>query len=184
MQSSEYERMSCQLQDIYNKVAHVKMKEKRCTDSDGTLGYLDCLSKRDPNFSIQYQCDMDNRLGNLFYTDEYSRRDFVAFSEVIGLDTTYMTNKCNENLTIILGVNHHFKTCIFGMALLNSEDELTYFWLLEKFIECHNHVTLKVVVTDRDGAIKNIVLKYFTNATHRLCVWHLCTNALKISNDS
>ncbi|XP_062093560.1 protein FAR1-RELATED SEQUENCE 5-like [Humulus lupulus] len=175
--------MPCQLRDVYNKVAHVKRKEKRCTDSDGALGYLDCLSKRDPNFFIQYQCDVDNRLGNLFWADGYSRRDFVAFSEVIGFDTTYMTNKYNKPLTIILGVNHHFKTCIFGMALLNSEDEQTYFWLLDKFIECHNHVTPKVVVTDGDGAIKNAVLKYFPNATHRLCAWHLCTNTLKISKD-
>ncbi|XP_062085978.1 protein FAR1-RELATED SEQUENCE 5-like [Humulus lupulus] len=37
MQSGGYERMTCQLQDVYNKVAHVKRKEKRCTDSDGAL---------------------------------------------------------------------------------------------------------------------------------------------------
>ncbi|XP_062075519.1 protein FAR1-RELATED SEQUENCE 5-like [Humulus lupulus] len=183
MQSGGYERIPCQLRDVYNKVAHVKRKEKRCTDSYGALGYLDCLSKRDPNFFIQYQCDVENRLGNLFWADRYSRQDFVAFGEVIGFDTTYMTNKYNKPLTIILGVNHHFKTCIFGMALLNSEDEQTYFWLLDKFIECHNHVTPKVVVTDGDGAIKNVVFKYFPNATHRLCAWHLCTNALKISKD-
>ncbi|XP_062100163.1 protein FAR1-RELATED SEQUENCE 5-like [Humulus lupulus] len=176
------ESLVTQLRDIYNKVAHVKRKEKRCTNSDGALGYLDCLSKRDPNFFIQYQCDVDNRLGNLFWADGYSRRDFIAFGEVIGFDTTYMTNKYNKALTIILGVNHHFKTCIFGMALLNYEDEQTYFWLLDKFIECHN-VTPKVVVIDGDGAIKNAVLKYFPNATHRLCVWHLCTNALKFSKD-
>ncbi|XP_062100989.1 protein FAR-RED IMPAIRED RESPONSE 1-like [Humulus lupulus] len=161
MQSGGYKRMPCQLRDIYKKVTHVKRKEKRYIDSDGALGY----SRR------------------IFWADGYSRRDFVAFSEVIGFDTTYMTNKYNKPLTIILGVNHHFKTYIFGMALLNFKDEKTYFWLLDKFIEYHNHVTPKVVVTEGDGAIKNVVLKYFPNVTHRLCVWHLCTNALKISKD-
>ncbi|XP_062100667.1 uncharacterized protein LOC133806594 [Humulus lupulus] len=66
MQSGGYERMSCQVRDVYNRVAGAIREEKLETDVEGALGFLDCLSARDPIFFMYHQADIENRLANVF----------------------------------------------------------------------------------------------------------------------
>ncbi|KAM6588590.1 hypothetical protein CsatA_011195 [Cannabis sativa] len=183
LQSGGYERMPCQLRDVYNRVAGAKREEKIETDSEGALGFLDCLAERDPNFFVVYQVDEENRLANLFWADGNSRVDYVAFGDVLGFDTTYMTNEYNKPLTVLIGVNHHFNTCIFGFALLLHEKLPSYRWLLQKFLECHGDKKPNVVVTDQDVAMKQAIMEHMPDVTHRLCAWHLNTNASKKVKD-
>ncbi|XP_060961748.1 protein FAR-RED IMPAIRED RESPONSE 1-like [Cannabis sativa] len=183
LQSGGYERMPCQLRDVYNRVAGAKREEKIETDSEGALGFLDCLAERDPNFFVVYEVDEENRLANLFWADGNSRVDYVAFGDVLGFDTTYMTNEYNKPLTVLIGVNHHYNTCIFGFALLLHEKLPSYRWLLQKFLECHGDKKLNVVVTDQDVAMKQAIMEHMLDVTHRLCAWHLNTNASKKVKD-
>ncbi|XP_060972616.1 protein FAR1-RELATED SEQUENCE 4-like [Cannabis sativa] len=156
LQSGGYERMPCQLRDVYNGVLGAKREEKIETDSEGALGFLD--------------------YGN-------SRVDYVAFGDVLGFDTTYMTNEYNKPLTVLIGVNHHFNTCIFGFALLLHEKLPSYRWLLQKFLECHGDKKPNVVVPDQDVAMKRAIMEHMHDVTHRLCAWHLNTNASKKVKD-
>ncbi|KAM6556737.1 hypothetical protein CsatB_003756 [Cannabis sativa] len=183
LQSGGYEKMPCQLRDVYNRVAGAKREEKIETDSEGALGFLDCLAEKDPNFFVVYQVDDENRLANLFWADGNSRVDYVAFGDVLGFDTTYMTNEYNKPLTVLIGVNHHFNTCIFGFALLLHEKLPSYSWLLQKFLECHGDKKPSVVVTDQDAAMKQPIVEHMPDVTHRLCAWHLNTNASKKVKD-
>ncbi|XP_060962009.1 protein FAR1-RELATED SEQUENCE 5-like [Cannabis sativa] len=183
LQSGGYEKMPCQLRDVYNRVAGAKREEKIETDSEGALGFLDCLAEKDPNFFVVYQVDDENRLANLFWADGNSRVDYVAFGDVLGFDTTYMTNEYNKPLTVLIGVNHHFNTCIFGFALLLHEKLPSYSWLLQKFLECHGDKKPSVVVTDQDAAMKQAIVEHMPDVTHRLCAWHLNTNASKKVKD-
>ncbi|XP_060969048.1 protein FAR-RED IMPAIRED RESPONSE 1-like [Cannabis sativa] len=183
MRSGGYEKMPCQLRDVYNRVAGAKREEKIETDSEGALGFLDCLAEKDPNFFVVYQVDDENRLANLCRRDGNSRVDYVAFGDVLGFDTTYMTNEYNKPLTVLIGVNHHFNTCIFGFALLLHEKLPSYSWLLQKFLECHGDKKPSVVVTDQDAAMKQAIVEHMPDVTHRLCAWHLNTNASKKVKD-
>ena len=47
------------------------------TDLEGSLGYLDCLSQRDPDFYVEYQVDEEYRLSNLVGADSNSTQDYV-----------------------------------------------------------------------------------------------------------
>ncbi|XP_062080261.1 protein FAR1-RELATED SEQUENCE 4-like [Humulus lupulus] len=114
MQSGGYERMPCQVRDAYNRVAGAIREEKLETDAEGALGFLDCLFARDPIFFVYHQADTENRHANVFWADGTARIDYRAFGHVIAFDTTYMTNTYNKPLCILMGVNHHFSTCIFG----------------------------------------------------------------------
>ncbi|KAM6556164.1 hypothetical protein CsatB_003183 [Cannabis sativa] len=183
LQSGGYEKMPCQLRDVYNRVVGAKREEKIETDSEGALGFLDCLAEKDPNFFVVYQVDDENRLANLFWADGNSRVDYVAFGDVLGFDTTYMTNEYNKPLTVLIGVNHHFNTCIFGFALLLHEKLPSYSWLLQKFLECHGDKKPNVVVTDQDAAMKQAIVEHMPDVTHHLCAWHLNTNASKKVKD-
>ncbi|KAM6587341.1 hypothetical protein CsatA_009946 [Cannabis sativa] len=146
-------------------------------DAEGALGFLDCLCARDPHFYGYHQPDDENRLANIFWADGAARRDYKAFGDVISFDTTYMTNMYNKPLCIIVGVNHHFTTCLFGFPLLMNEKELSYSWMLQAFLECHGQVKPKVVVTDGDHAMYDAITTHLPQSTHRLCCWHLSTNA-------
>ncbi|XP_060962248.1 protein FAR-RED IMPAIRED RESPONSE 1-like [Cannabis sativa] len=131
-----------------------KREEKIETDSKGLRDFLIVSREKDPNFFVVYQVDDENRLANLFRRYGNSRVDYVAFGDVLGFDTTYMTNEYNKPLTVLIGVNHHFNTCIFGFALLLHEKLPSYSWLLQKFLECHGDKKPSVVVTDQDAAMK------------------------------
>ncbi|KAM6578129.1 hypothetical protein CsatB_029966 [Cannabis sativa] len=168
---------------VMHRVVGAKREEKIETDSEGALGFLDCLAERDPNFFVVYQVDEENRLANLFWADGNSRVDYVAFGDVLGFDTTYMTNEYNKPLTVPIGVNHYFNTCIFGFALLLHEKLPSYCWLLQKFLECHGDKKPNVIVTDQDVAMKQAIMEHMTHVTHRLCAWHLNTNASKKVKD-
>ncbi|XP_062075121.1 protein FAR1-RELATED SEQUENCE 3-like [Humulus lupulus] len=127
-------RTGCQVALRVVRVAGAKREEKIKTDSERALGFLDCLSKKDPNFFVVYQVDEDNCLANLLWPDGTSHLDYVAFRDVLGFDTTYMTNEYNKPLTVMAGVNHHFHTYIFGFALLLHEKQVSYSWLLRVFL--------------------------------------------------
>ncbi|XP_062114529.1 protein FAR-RED IMPAIRED RESPONSE 1-like [Humulus lupulus] len=182
-QSRGYERMPCQVRDVYNRVAGAIREEKLETDAEGALGFLDCLSARDPNFFVYHQADTENRLANVFWADGTARIDYRAFGDVIAFDTTYMTNTYNKPLCILMGVNHHFSTCVFGFALLVNEKMETYSWMLRAFLECHHKKKPSVVVTDEDNAMREAIKEILPESTHRLCAWHLSTNASRAGND-
>ncbi|XP_062089404.1 protein FAR1-RELATED SEQUENCE 5-like [Humulus lupulus] len=150
MQSGGYERMPCQVRDVYNRVAGAIREEKLETNAEGALGFLDFLSVRDPNFFVYHQADTENRLANVFWADGTARIDYRAFGDVIAFDTTYMTNTYNKPLCILMGVNHHFST---------------------------------FVVTDGDNAMREAIKEILPESTHRLCAWHLSTNASRAGND-
>ncbi|XP_062114127.1 protein FAR1-RELATED SEQUENCE 3-like [Humulus lupulus] len=133
-------RTGCQMafragQTVLSQMQWLPKLESMETYAEGALGYLDCAIRKDPHQFVDYQCDEENRLSNLFWADEYSRRDYTAFGEVLAFDTTYKTNKYNKPLIILLGVNHHFGSCVFGLGLLLDESVPTYCWMLTKFLK-------------------------------------------------
>ncbi|KAM6554479.1 hypothetical protein CsatB_015241 [Cannabis sativa] len=123
LQSGGYDNLPFQLRDVYNKVASLRKQENISSDAEGTLGFLDGLSSMDPEFYVEYKIDDENQLAFLFWVDGMSRRDYMLFGEAIAFDTTYRTNKYNKPLTVVVGVNHHFETCVFGCAVLLDETE-------------------------------------------------------------
>lgn len=51
-----------------------------------------------------------------------------------------------------------------------------YKWLLRYFLECMEDKYPKTVVTDGDGAMREVIKQVFPDTTYRLCVWHLNKN--------
>ncbi|XP_062100370.1 protein FAR1-RELATED SEQUENCE 4-like [Humulus lupulus] len=91
----------------------------------------------------------------------------------------YRTNKYNKPLTIIVGVNQHFETCVFGCAMIVDETEDTYCLFLRVFLDCMGNKKPKVVLIDNDERIGFAVNQLLSDCTHQLCAWHLGNNATK-----
>ncbi|XP_024042873.1 protein FAR1-RELATED SEQUENCE 5-like [Citrus clementina] len=171
--SGGYDKVGYNRRDVENRLAakrHASLKE---SDAETCLSYLDGRKSSDPSFFYDFTITSSNRLGDLFWCDGGSCADYALFGDVIAFDATYKTNAYRKPLVVILGINHHRRTIVFGFALLSDETEHTYTWLLETLMTAMNNKHPRTVVTDGDKAMRNAISKTFPEASHRLCCWHL-----------
>ncbi|XP_038714387.1 protein FAR-RED ELONGATED HYPOCOTYL 3-like [Tripterygium wilfordii] len=140
------------------------------------IGYLDSKKGLNDGCFHEYTATPDGRLGNLFWCDTMCRYDYSCFGDVLAFDATYKTNIYKRPLVMLLGVNHHFRTCFFGCAILVDETSVTYTWLLRTFIKAMNFKRPKSIITDGCLAMAAAIRSEMPNARHRLCEWHLERN--------
>ncbi|XP_062093910.1 protein FAR1-RELATED SEQUENCE 5-like [Humulus lupulus] len=163
--------------DLYNWIGRQRLvQDEEETDAEGALGYLACMGRSDAEFFETHTIDVENRLADLFWADGISRRDYACFGDIMAFDSTYKKNSYNKPLLIFVGLNHHYRTIVFAVALLYDETEETYTWVLEEFLECMKNKPPPVVVTDVDHAMAKAIQKVFPTSVHRLCAWHLQNN--------
>ena len=84
---------------------------------------------------------------------------FNNFSTVLIMDSTYKTNLYKIPLFEIVGVISTYLTYSVGFAFMASEKEDNFTWALRMLLKLlkPNRVMPKVVVTDRDTAMMNVV---------------------------
>ncbi|KAK2634904.1 hypothetical protein Ddye_029696 [Dipteronia dyeriana] len=103
-----------------------------CTsDNTATLEAIPTL------FSIrkdEMRHDTHNLITILRWADSTSHYDYGFFGDVLAFDATYITNVYRRPLVMLVGVNHHHSTTIFGFGLLGNETVETYTWLLRTFL--------------------------------------------------
>ena len=127
------------------------------------------MKDKDPTFFYKYNVDDDGCLSKLFWSDGKSQLDYARFGDVLVFDTTYRTNAYRKPFVILVGVNNHWQSTIFGCALLPDEKVETYIWVLETFIALVNGKTPISVVTDGDKAMRRAILQILPLSHHRLC---------------
>ncbi|RYQ88590.1 hypothetical protein Ahy_B09g095696 isoform B [Arachis hypogaea] len=103
--------------------------------------------------------------------------DYGLFGDVVAFDATYRKNKYMCPLVMFSGVNHHNQTIVFAAALVANENEQTYTWLLQQFLDALKGKAPGCVITDGHGAMKKAIKVVFPGAYHHLCAWHLLRNA-------
>ncbi|RVW86593.1 Protein FAR1-related sequence 5 [Vitis vinifera] len=176
-QSGGYNNVGFTKKDLYNHVDADRRVHLRDGDAEGALAYLCGKSEMDPSFYYKYNVDEDNRLANLFWADSTSKLDYSCFGDVLAFDTTYRTNAYKKPLVILVGINHHHQTIVFGCALLVDESVSTYTWVLETFLDAMNNKKPLSVITDGDKAMRKAIKRIFPDSCHRLCAWHIQRNA-------
>ncbi|KAL6316325.1 hypothetical protein AAG906_017958 [Vitis piasezkii] len=165
-QSGGYNNVGFTKKDLYNHVDADRRVHLRDGDAEGALAYLCGKSEMDPSFYYKYNVDEDNRLANLFWADSTSKLDYSCFGDVLAFDTTYRTNAYKKPLVILVGINHHHQTIVFGCALLVDESVSTYTWVLETFLDAMNNKKSLF-----RNAFTNVHVKYFTNHFLSACSW-------------
>ena len=103
---------------------------------------------------------------------------FNMFSTVFVLDSTYKVNKYHLPLLEFVGNTSTQLTFSIGFAYMMSEKEDNVTWALERCREWLDSKDLypRVVVTDRDNALMNVVDTVFPKATALLCEYHIERN--------
>ncbi|KAK9740062.1 hypothetical protein RND81_03G008300 [Saponaria officinalis] len=96
-----------------------------------------------------------------------------AFGDGVSFDPTYGTNRYCMVLTPFTGIDNHKKSVTFACTLLSNEDEESFVWVFQKFMEAMGRKEPQIIITDQDPAIRNSVPVVFKTARHRFCMWHI-----------
>ncbi|RYQ80112.1 hypothetical protein Ahy_Scaffold1g106737 isoform J [Arachis hypogaea] len=161
--------------DMYNQIG----KQRRIIGGDATacLKFLESTAQANPGMFVRYLADKDGRLVHLFWSDNCSQLDYDLFGDVVAFDATYRKNKYMCPLVVFSGVNHHNQMIVFAAVLVANENEQTYTWLLQQFLDAMESKAPGCVITDGHGAMKKAIEAVFPEAYHRLCAWHLLRNS-------
>ncbi|XP_057802906.1 protein FAR1-RELATED SEQUENCE 5-like [Salvia miltiorrhiza] len=164
--------------DAYHHMERLKRATKVANgDSIELQKYFTTKSNEEPYFYWKYELDDDGRLMNFFFRDSRSLVDYEAFGDVLSVDTTYRTNRYNLVCTPFVGINHHRRNVLFGMAFMSDETTSSFQWLFETFLESMNGKEPTVIFTDQCQAMMKAIDATFKSARHRLCQWHINQNA-------
>ena len=143
------------------------------------LEYMEKKVKEDANFFYSIQVDEDDLITNIFWADSKMISDYAMFGDVICFDTTYRKLDDGRPFGLIVGVNNHKKTMVFGATLLYDETAESFGWLFRTFLTAMSGKHPRTILTDEDAAMAKAIKKVLPQSHHRLCVWHMNQNACK-----
>ncbi|XP_021864576.2 protein FAR-RED IMPAIRED RESPONSE 1-like [Spinacia oleracea] len=93
---------------------------------------------------------------------------------VIGMDTTYKTNKYGFPFLEIVGVTPTNQNFLIAYAIMKDETADSYRWVLEKLkMLLGASVSPKAILTDKEPGLLKPVAEVFPNTAHLLCTWHI-----------
>lgn len=140
-------------------------------DAQGLLDYFKRMQAENPAFFYAIQVDNNSCVTNAFWADAKARTSYKYFGDTVTFDTTYKKNKYMMPFVTFSGVNHHLQPVIFGCALLIDENEYSFIWLFETWLEAMGGQPPVSIVTDQNRAMAAATAKVFPETCHRFCKW-------------
>ncbi|KAL2893864.1 Protein FAR1-RELATED SEQUENCE 5 [Bienertia sinuspersici] len=118
--------------------------------------------------------NMDGCICQMFCAHPTSLQLFRTWPYVVGMDSTYKTNRYNMPLVEIVGVTPCNNNFLIGYALVQNKSSVSYQWVLECFRNILGEfVQLSAIVTDRDFRLTKALAQVFPQTSHLLCTWHI-----------
>ena len=105
--------------------------------------------------------------------------DYEVYGDVVCFDTTYRKLNDGRPFGLLVGLNNHKKTIIFGAALLYDETVESFIWLFNTFLAAMSGKKPQTILTDEDAAMAKAIKIVLPESHHRICVWHINQNACK-----
>jgi hypothetical protein len=166
------------MKQIYNE----RQKYKRNLKGEMTelQQLLKCLE--DNRYFHKFRTDDESStLQDIFWAHPDSVKLFNTFPTVLLMDSTYKTNRYKMPLFEIVGVTSTELSFNVGFAFLKNEKEDNFIWALEtcKSLLKSKEAMPKVIVTDRDKSLMNVVDVVFPNSTALVCRYHVSKNVRK-----
>lgn len=105
------------------------------TNSETLIAHFVIKAYMDVDLFFRCITNFEIRLGNIFWVDSIGRFDYSYFCDLVAFDATYKTNAYVTLSEMLVGVNHHYQTVIFGMALIVDKTVDNYTWVLKTFLD-------------------------------------------------
>jgi len=120
----------------------------------------------------------ETTLEDIFFSHPESIKLLNTFPTVLVMDSTYKTNNYRMLLFEIVGCTSTKMTYSVGFAFLHFELEDDFTWALTKvkgLLSSKDNMP-KVIVTDKDDALMNVVDTVFPETYTMLCFFHIGKN--------
>ncbi len=115
-------------------------------------------------------------LNRVFVATVHQQQLFRLFGSVSSLDATYGKNELQLPAVFLTGLTNEGRICSFGTAILRSETNADYLWLMQAVRACFKMLS-RAMVIDGDVRTRNAINEVArdNNLSVRLflCVWHL-----------
>ncbi|KAK9676577.1 hypothetical protein RND81_11G086400 [Saponaria officinalis] len=147
-----YENVRASLLDFKNFQREVKLLIVKLligdADAEMFINYLEKLVQSKKGFQYAYHVDEGRNLSR-------------------------GTNKYCLVFTPFTCIDNHKTSVTFACALLSNEDEESFVWVFEKFMDAMGRKEPHIIIIDQDPAIRNAVSTVLKMARHRFCLWHI-----------
>ncbi|XP_010473901.1 PREDICTED: protein FAR1-RELATED SEQUENCE 2 [Camelina sativa] len=109
-------------------------------------------------------------------------RDGMEFESKEAAYYFYRENKYRIPFTPFIGVSHHCQYVLLGCALIGEEIESTYSWLFRPWLKAVGGHAPRVMITDQDKLLSDIVVEVFPSARHFICLWNVLSKIPEMLN--
>ncbi|XP_021756200.1 protein FAR1-RELATED SEQUENCE 5-like [Chenopodium quinoa] len=164
--------------DHLNFCSRLRMEQIEAGDAQTLVNILIEEQKEDPNFYFRVKFDKEGRISNIFWRDAMMLEDYKIYRDVLVFDTTYRANRYNLICAPFVGIDNHWKNCMFACAFIGNEKTESFVWLLETFKKSMENRIPTSIFTDQDQAMATAIEQVLPDTRHRLCIWHLEQNAI------
>ncbi|XP_021750193.1 protein FAR1-RELATED SEQUENCE 5-like [Chenopodium quinoa] len=97
-----------------------------------------------------------------------------TYPHVIGMDSTYKTNRYGMSFFEIVGVTPTNQNFLIGYVFMRNECTASYRWVLQRLRELIGHdKEPSVFLTDRELGFCAALREVFPGTSHLLCRWHI-----------
>ncbi|XP_021774234.1 protein FAR1-RELATED SEQUENCE 5-like [Chenopodium quinoa] len=119
--------------DHLNFYSRLRMEQIEAGDAQTLVNILIEEQKEDPNFYFRVKFDKEGRISNIFWRYAMMLEDYKIYGDVLVFDTTYRTNRYNLICAPFVGIDNHWKNCMFACAFVGNEKTESFVWFLETF---------------------------------------------------
>ncbi|GAB4850063.1 hypothetical protein Ancab_039893 [Ancistrocladus abbreviatus] len=147
------------------QLRHLRLKDG---DMQAIHSFFCRIQLTNPNFLYLIDLTDEGQLRNVFWIDPRSRAAYNYFGDVVAIDTTCLSNKCEIPLIAFVGLNHHGQSILLGCALLADETLETYVWLFRAWLTCMLGRPPQIIVTDQCKTMQSAIAEVFPRAQQRL----------------
>ncbi|XP_021770620.1 protein FAR1-RELATED SEQUENCE 5-like [Chenopodium quinoa] len=154
------------------------MEQIEARDAQTLVNILTQEQSKDPNFFFRVKFDNEGRIYNIFWRDSMMLEYYRIYGDVLVFDTTYRANRYNLICSPFVGINNHWKNCMFACAFIRDEKTESFVWLLEILLKAMEDKTPTTIFSDQDQAMSNAIKHVLPNTRHRLYIWYLEQNAI------
>ncbi|XP_062088953.1 uncharacterized protein LOC133795522 [Humulus lupulus] len=140
------------------------------------LSYCHILKQVNPSTVTHIELDSENTFKYFFMALGVAIRGFTYMRKVIGIDATWIKTKHKGVLLVETTQDSEYHTYPIAWGLVDSENNASWTWFLEKLKELIPDSSDLCFISDRHQSIEHAVRRVYVMASHGACYWHVKQN--------